>query len=226
VHQTTRRRPTGPTAIAPRLALLVVAALAACTGQPTVRGERPDGADRGQTFSRVLVVGISPNINQRCAFEFFLASQLRSESTEAIASCDEVKQKDPLTRESIEGAVASMQADAVVATSLVDREWSAEEGKGRDDRGGGAYKATDAGYVTGYYGVYGVPVIYGEFQTARPITTVEGEATVVTKVFETRGATPVYTVRTTARNLEARDTGLAKLTEAIADRLRREKLVR
>jgi hypothetical protein len=33
------------------------------------------------------------------------------------------------------------------------------------------YKATDAGYATGYYGVYGVPVVYGEFQTASSITT-------------------------------------------------------
>jgi hypothetical protein len=88
------------------------------------------------------------------------------------------------------------------------------------------YKATDAGYATSYYGAYGIPVVYGEFQTAPSITTVTGAVRVVTKVYETRGATLVYTVETKAKNLESRDSGLASVAESIAKRLRREKLIR
>jgi hypothetical protein len=174
----------------------------------------------------VLIVGVSPDINQRCGFEHFLASRIMSASVKAIASCDVVKAKNPLTRESIEEAVASQQADAVVATTLVSMDWGTKEGAGRDDRGGGMYKATDSGYATGYYGVYGVPVVYGEFQTASSITTVKGTARVSTKVWETKGPTHVYTMDLTVGNLESRDTGLAAITGPIADRLRRDGLIR
>ena len=55
------------------------------------------------------------------------------------------------------------------------------------------YKATDAGYATGYYGVYGVPVIYGEFATAAAITTVQDEVRVSSRFYETRDKTLIYT---------------------------------
>ena len=215
-----------PAGIAPVLLLLVAASLSGCATQTTTAGARTEAGSHNQSFTRVLVLGVTPHINQRCAFEFFLASQVTSESTKGIRSCDAVKEKNPLTLESIEAAIASQQADAVVATRLVAADWAAEEGRGRDERGGGMYKATDAGYETSYYGAYGIPVVYGEFQTAPSITTVTGEVRVVTKVYETRNATLVSTVETTAKNLESRDAALASIAEAIAKRLRREGLIR
>jgi hypothetical protein len=212
--------------VAPVLLLLGALSLAGCGSQPTAAGAQQADAPRDQTFTRVLVVGVTPHVNQRCAFEFFLASQIKSESTKGVRSCDAVKEKNPLTLESIEAAIAAQQVDAVVATTLVTADWAAEEGRGRDERGGGMYKATDAGYATGYYGAYGIPVVYGEFQTAPSITTVTGEVKVITKVYETRGATLVYTVETTAKNLESRDAALASVAESIAKRLRREGLIR
>lgn len=206
--------------------MLGVASLSGCSGQPTAAGARQVDAQRDQPFTRVLVVGATPHVNQRCAFEFFLASQITSESTKGIRSCDAVKEKNPLTLESIEAAIAAQKVDAVVATTLVAADFGAEEGRGRDERGGGMYKATDAGYATGYYGAYGIPVVYGEFQTAPSITTVTGEVKVVTKVYETRGATLVHTEETTAKNLESRDSALASVAESIAKRLRREGLIR
>jgi hypothetical protein len=143
------------------LCLIGAVLLSGCAQQATVKGAWQDGVPRKQSFTRVLVVGVTPHVNQRCQFEAFMASQLKSESVQAIRSCDAVTQKNPLTLESIEQAVASVQADAVLATSLVSREYEAKEGGSRDTRGSAMYKATDAGYATGYYGVYGVPVIYG-----------------------------------------------------------------
>ena len=75
-----------------RLLLLVGAlSLVGCGSQPTAAGAQPAGAPRDQTFTRVLVVGVTPHVNQRCAFEFFLASQIKSESTKGVRSCDAVK---------------------------------------------------------------------------------------------------------------------------------------
>jgi hypothetical protein len=137
------------------LMLLGAAWLSGCASQPSVSSAWQDGVSHNPSFSKVLIVGVSPDINQRCAFEHFLASRIMSASVKAIASCDVVKTKNPLTRESIEEAVASQQADAVVATTLVSMDWGTKEGAGRDDRGGGMYKATDAGYATATTGSTG-----------------------------------------------------------------------
>jgi hypothetical protein len=207
--------------------LLGAALLAGCAGpQVRVSGTWQEGAPRDRAFSRVLVVGISPDLRQRCGFERYLAKRIESAATVAMASCDVVKQKEPLTRESIEEAVLSQKADAVVATSLIAQEWGVERGGSMDTRGGGAYKATDSGYATGYYGTYGVPVIYGEFKTQASVVTMKGEARLTTKVFETRNATVVYTLDTTAKDLESREARLNAVTTPIADRLRKAGLTR
>jgi len=217
----TRSAPVGP------LLLLVGAiCLSGSAHAAKVTSAWQKDVPRNQSFTRVLVVGVSPNVNQRCAFEYLLASQINSESVKAVRSCDVVTKKDPLTLDSIKEAVESYKADAVLATSLVTKEWSTQDGGSRDTRGSALYKATDAGWATGYYGVYGVPVIYGEFVTAPSITTVTGEVNVTTKLYETRGATVVYSLNTKAKDIETRDSGLSEIAEAIADRLRRDKLIR
>ena len=209
------------------LYLLGAALFAGCVHAKTsVKGVWQEGASRKQAFTRVLVVGVSPNVNQRCAFEFFMASQLTSGSVVAIRSCDAVKEKNPLTLESIEQAVAAAQADAVLATSLVSRAVTAQEGGSRDTRGNASYKATDAGFATGYYGVYGVPVVYGEFATAPAFTIAEGEARVSSRFYQTRDRMLLYTLDTHARKLESTDAALHDFAAAIADELRRAGLVR
>lgn len=211
-------------AIGPMLCLMGAVLLSGCAQQARVKGVWQDGVPRKQSFTRVLIVGVSPHVNQRCKFEAFMASQLKSESVKAIRSCDALTKHDPLTLESIEQAVASVQADAVLATSLVSREFEAKEGGSRDTRGSAMYKATDAGYATGYYGVYGVPVIYGEFETAAAITTLQDEVRVSSRFYETRNKTLLYTLDTHARNLESTDVALSDIAAAIANKLRREGL--
>jgi hypothetical protein len=215
-------------AVAPLGALLVVAVagLAGCASQPKAKGAWVGDARGAGAFSRVLVVGVTPNLNQRCAFERMLAGRIRSASTTAFASCDVVTKKEPLTRESIEQAIAAKQADAVLATSLVSREWELEQGGTRDTRGGGMYKATDTGWATGWYGAYGVPVVYGEFQTAPSALTVYGEIRLTSRVFETKSAQLIYTVDTTAGAIESSDQAAHELTMAISERLLKDGLIR
>ena len=211
-------------AVGPMLCLIGAVLLSGCAQQAQVKGSWQDGASRKQSFTRVLILGVSPDVNQRCKFEAFMASQLRSESVTAIRSCDAVTKKEPLTLESIEQAVASVRADAVLATSLVSKEFEAKEGGSRDTRGSAMYKATDAGYATGYYGgygTYGVPVIYGEFATAPAITTGQDEVRVSSRFYETRDKTLIYTTDTHTRNIESTDVGLSDIAAAIANQLRR-----
>ena len=213
---------------APALLLSVAVALTGCASQGKSTGSWAEGANRNQTFKRVLVVGVSPDLDARCNFERFLAARIRSKDTVAMTSCASVTKRDPLTRESIEEAVRAKQADAVVATILVSKEWHMKKGGDMDTRGGGSYKAVDSGWADyyGFYGVYGVPVVYGEFQTAPSVTTLKGDVEVRTNVYATATASVVFTLDTRAKNLEGRTEGLDALTTPIADRLRRENLIR
>lgn len=220
------RRARG-TAIGPVLCLIgAMLVSGSVQAKTSVKGTWAEGAPRKQSFSRVLVVGVTPHVNQRCAFEFFMASQLQSESVQAIRSCDAVKQKNPLTLESIEQAVAAAQADAVLATSLVSREYEMKEGGSRDTQGNASYKATGAGYASGYYGVYGVPLIYGSFETAPAITTAQGEVRVQSRFFATSNKTLLYTMDTAARKVESTDAALSEIAEAIAKHLQKAGLTR
>ncbi len=214
-----QQRTTRPSLLA-ALLLLSAGWLSASPSQASVKGEWSDNVSRDVSFSRILVVGISPDLNQRCRFERAMASRIRSADTVAFVSCDVMPSGTPLKRESIEAALAAENADAVFATSLISASWETEEGGTRDTRGNANYKATDA-----YYGVYGT-VVAVDFRTSAPITSAKGKAHVTSKLYETRGATVVYTVDTKVRNIQSTGEGLAAITGPISRKLRRVGLIR
>ena len=197
-----------------------------------------DRADRKKTFDRVVVLGVSPNSSARCDFELFMRTQLRDDATEAQASCNLMKLSEDITREAVEEAVLAYDADAVIATVLVASKVGTQEGGDAETRGGLDFKATDMGYVDPYYdpfygpwygggyGAYGIPVIYGEFKEAPVLTSIDGEVTIQTMVFDTSDASMVYEIRTTAKDLRSRDDALAHITPPIAEELRDAGLIR
>jgi len=202
------------------LLLLGVGLLAASPSHAQVKGGWSEGASRDQSFSRVLVVGLSPDLNQRCAFERSMAGQIRTGGTTAFISCDAIPKGTDLSRESIEAAVAERNADAVFVTSLVSQSSEVEEGGTEDTRGMAMYKASDA-----YFGPYG-SVVAGMYHTAQPLTAIQGDAHILSKLYETRAATAVYTVDTKVKRIESRGQVLAEITPPIAKKLRKEGLIR
>jgi hypothetical protein len=131
--------------------------------------------------------------------------------------------KEPLTRENVERAAASVQADAVLATRLVSMHTGHGEGNSTDTRGDSVYKATDFAY-----GAYGMPVTYVDFQTAPPLTSITSSLHVVTKLYETHGATLIYTIDTVTKSqeIDSTEATLVTITAPTADRLRRAGLIR
>ena len=210
------------------LATMVVFALAGCasgesakvTGAWAAEAQKP-----AQPFAKVLVVGVSPNVKSRCRFERFMVTNLGGSTTQAVASCDVMDKQAPLTRELVEQVVASQQADAVLSTLLVSQDWAPRSGGSRDTRGSAGYKATGASLATGYYGVYSVPVVYGEFHSNAAAPVIEGEAHVTSRLWETRNASVVYTVDTFVEGIESQDAGLALITSSIAGELAQRALV-
>jgi len=196
--------------------------LCGCSGV-SVKGTWQDGAPRNQTYARLLVIGVTPDRDLRCAFESDFASQLISASTAVISSCDQMNAKEPLTRENVERVATSLQADAVLATRLVSMKFGHGEGNSDDTRGDSLYKATDLAY-----GAYGMPVTYVEFQTAPPLTSLTSSLHVVTKLYATHGATLIYTIDTVTKSqeIDSTEATLMTLTAPTADRLRRAGLIR
>jgi hypothetical protein len=201
--------------------IVAIACLAGCTQSIRATGTWNEGATRPQTFRKVLVVGVTPDYNQRCNFEWVLATKMRSEAVEAITSCSLMKADVQLSRESIEKVVQSSGADGVVATRLVDSGASLKQGGTDDTRGSGMYKATDMGY-----GYYGMPVVYGEFAASRPIVEMESTFEVVTQVYETRGASLVYTLKTAGKSRDDINIVREDISWAIAEQLRKAGLIR
>ena len=196
--------------------------LCGCSGV-SVKGAWQDGAPRNQTYTRLLVIGVSPDRDLRCAFESTFASQLTSASTTAISSCAKMNAKEPLTRENVERVAASVHADAVLATRLVSMHTGHGEGNSNDTRGDSMYKATDFAY-----GAYGMPVPYVDFHPAPPLTSITSSLHVVTKLYETHGATLIYTIDTVTKSqeIDSTEATLVTITAPTADRLRRAGLIR
>ena len=203
------------------LLVLGAGSLAASQSHAAAKGTWSEGVSRDQTFSRVLIVGVGPDLNQRCNFERTLAASIKSEDTEAFIACDVMPPRTELSRESIEAAVAEKNADAVLATHLVDRSWEVNDRGSNDTRGTANYKATDS-----YYGIYGGTVIAADFRVSGPVANVKGQAEVTSELYETSGATVVYTVETKVRNIQSTDSGMAAIASPIGKRLRKEKLIR
>ena len=212
----------------------VAVGLGGCAGQVRVDGRFANDAVRAPGYSRILVVGLSPDYNQRCAFEWSMAGSLKNEHTDAMSSCSRLKEGDHLSRESVEKVVADTGADAVLTTVLIDKTYGTKEGGERDTRGTANYKATDAevgmayGAGIGYgYGAYGVPVniIYGQFVTTQPITSLSSKVKVTSTLYETKAGEPVYVMTLDASGLHGRESALATVTPSIAAKLRKDGLI-
>ena len=218
-----------------RAALCALAAavvgLGACAQTVKLNSTWSEDAGGQPPFERVMVVAVSPDTNQRCAFEGFLATRIREGGSVAMPSCRALAPGQPLTRESVELAIAEHGIDAVVVTFLVAASAEVREGGTSETRGDAYYKPTGFGWVDPYYyggayGVYGVPVVYGEFQTADPLTTLEGAAEIATLVYRTRDAALVYELTTKASELESSVSAFAEITGPVAERLRRDGVIR
>jgi hypothetical protein len=208
-------------------AILALALLTACTRPTTVEGAWADGATRNRSFANVLVVGVSPNYNTRCRFERMLRDSLIAEGIRAETSCSKMGLKDALTREAVVRIVTEIGSDAVLSTRLVDGKAALVQGGSDEARGENYYKPTGYGYAYDpYYGAYGVPVVYGTFVAEDPALTLQRTVVVSSNLYETRGAALVYTLDTTARNMESQGEVMDAVAVAIAGRLGREGLIR
>jgi hypothetical protein len=204
--------------------LICGALLAGCAGGNSVSGGS-HGSSSAHAYDRVLIVGLSSDYNQRCAFEFSLMSQLNANTPIAGASCDFLKPEDPLTRANILKVVASTKADAVVTTRALDSQFKAMQGGTMDDKGGVAYKPDDI-YESSFDDGHGVVVGIGEVVQYPPITVVAGTVHLLTRVYDTASKSQIDNFQTKVGNIRSETDFLLDVTPPIADQLRRDGIIR
>lgn len=174
------------------------------------------------SFSRILIVGLSTNFDQRCAFEFSLASQFSGSTTEALVSCNSMTPTDRLTRANIERVVAAEHADAVLTSAVVTLQFGLKQGEGTP-----YYQVTGIGYVTGPLGEYGVPVAFVQLETMPSIPTVTGSIHLLTKLFKSQDATLIYSLDTLSKDddLQSTPDAIDTITGLIGARLQRDGVI-
>jgi hypothetical protein len=209
----------------PVLLILTLAWLGGCSGNSVRSSWQQPG--RPSAFSRILIVGISANFNQRCAFEFSLASQFQGSSTTPIVSCNSMTEKDALKRANIERVVAATHADAVLTSAVVAMQMGSEQGNNRDTRGTSYYKVSEYGWVTSDLGDYGIPVAFVDLDTSNPTTQITGAVHIVTKLFGVNDRKLLYTLdsETKTQDFESSASSIETITGQIGDRLRRDGVI-
>jgi hypothetical protein len=202
------------------LLMLILVCLSGCAGSSSVKGAWQSAPH--SSFSRILIVGLSTDFDQRCSFEFSLASQFTGSSTQALVSCNSMSPTERLTRANIERVVAAAHADAVLTSAVVTLQFGLKQGSGTP-----YYQVTGVGYVTGPLGEYGVPVAFVQLETMPSIPTVTGHIHLVTKLFDSRDATLVYDLDTQSKNddLQSTPDAIETITGLIGDRLRRDGVI-
>jgi hypothetical protein len=206
--------------VASTLLILSVAWLSGCAGSSSVKSAWQSAPH--PSFSRILIVGLSTNFDQRCAFEFSLASQFSGSATQALVSCNSMSPTDRLTRANIERVVAAEHADAVLTSAVVTLQFGLKQGAGTP-----YYQVTGVGYVTGALGEYGVPVAFVQLETLPSIPTVTGEIHLLTKLFDSKDATLLYSLDTRSKNDDVQSTpdAVETITGLIGDRLHRDGVI-
>jgi hypothetical protein len=204
------------------LLILGVAWLAGCAGSSSVKSAWQESAPN-RSFSRILIVGLNTNFDQRCAFEFSMASQFSGSSTQPLVSCNTMMPKESLTRANTERVVAAERADAVLTTAVVTMHLA----KGRGYTGMPYYQVEGMGYVTGPLSAYGVPVAFVQLETPPSIPEITGAVHLITKLFDAQNAALVYTLDTRAKtdDLQLDDIAIETITELIAGRLRHYRVI-
>jgi hypothetical protein len=186
-----------------------------------------DPASGRPSFSRILIVGVSTDFNQRCAFEYSMASQFQGSATIPIASCDSMTPQQPLTRANIDTVVAANHADAVLTSAIVTLQEGSQKGNTSDTEAMTYYQVTGVGYVTGYLGAYGIPVAFVQLDTTKAIPQITGDVHMVTRLFDVKDAMQVYTVNTKAESsdVQSSSTAIDTITALIGGELRRDGII-
>lgn len=210
------------------LSLLLGVALSGCASVSMVASWK-DRASPPKSYRNFLVAGISENGQMRQVFEEVLVTELRRKGIAAIPSYTVTGMKGKQSRESLENAVATTAADAVLTTRVTARKRAADTRVG--------YVMTERGFTNPYlsdydllpydlYGFYGASVVsYATFDMKPVEVTTSTTFTLETNLFDTATGRLVWSGTSTVANPKGIITVSEEFAGAVIPALVKEGLI-
>ena len=207
--------------------LIALAALAACSKTATSFSQSYRNPGYEETvFKNVLVIAIAQDQNSRQAFEDALASAVANEGGTAQVSIDVLPHEEQLTEDQLHAAIDAGGFDGVLLSRLMsvdkDSEYTPPK-KYNNPRT--RYYAASPGWGYGYggfYGFYGTTFAEvhepGYFETSTTLT-------LETNLYSVATNELVWTGRSETIDPESIEDARASVTEAVAKKLKAERLI-
>ncbi len=204
--------------------LFAALALTACANTTSVSSNWHNKSLRNPQFSRIIVVGVTEAFDERLSFEDAVVADISGPYTTAWPSGRLMGPGKEINEENMRAVVAEKQADAVIVTKVTSVDVQTAEAGGRSDvielqqeTGVGMVPQRRPGTIFQYDYEENIEPVY----ITREYTTV-----LTTDVYSTADGTNVYTVVSTAKKQETLADVIVTLSDAIADRLRSDKVIR
>jgi hypothetical protein len=206
------------------MALCIALLATACASKTSVSSDWLDkGAKRAQ-FESVLIVAVSATAERRRSFEDAVANDLRRPGTEVWVSSSLMDPKTEINEETLRSVAEQQQADAVVVTRVTKLEIEPVEVGGRSailaqeqQSGADHVFRRQSGTLFRYDYEEDIEATYVTSAYTTELTT---------DVYDTATGERVYTIVASVEKLETLKDVIDVLSDKIAERLRRDRVIR
>ena len=206
------------------LSLGIALLTGACASHTSVSSQWIDPDQRGRQFERVLVVGVSENTDRRMSFEDAVVFDLRGPNTQAWPSSRLMDAELEITQETLAPIIKQQQADAIVITRVTRLKVKPVEVEGRSTVIAEQQQSGQDYVFQRQQGTF-FRYDYTEDMESSYITT-EYTTELTTDVYVAATGELIYTIVSTATQQETLTDVIDVLSDEIAKRLRRDKVIR
>ena len=206
------------------LCLGVALLTGACASHTSVSSQWIDPDQRGSQFERVLVVGVSENTDRRMSFEDAVVFDLRGPDTQAWSSSRLMDADLEITLETLDPIIKQQQADAIVITRVTRLEVKPVVVEGRSTIIAEQQQSGQDYVFQRQQGTF-FRYDYTEDVESSYITT-EYTTELTTDVYVAATGELIYTIVSTVTKQETLTDVIDVLSDEIAKRLRRDKVIR
>jgi hypothetical protein len=206
------------------LCLCISLLASACANHTSVSSSWVDSKQRNSQFERVLVVAVSSNADGRMSFEDAVVYDLRGPETQAWPSVRLMEPDLEITRETLRPIIEQQQADALVVTRVTRLEVEPIEIGGRSTV---LAEQQQSGQDYVYQRKQGTLFRYDYTEDVeKTYLTTEYTTELTTDVYATASGERIYTIVSRANKQESLADVIDVLSNVIAKRLRRDKVIK
>jgi hypothetical protein len=194
----------------------ILSAMCGCAEQTRIVKLYSDTSIRDTPYDTVLVVGITPDVNERRKLEDLLSQELRSAGSNAIPAYSLAGLTPSVLQDDIDTAAKKVHAGAILITHIVSVDKDFEFQKGRTE----VLFECRGGDPADYF-------LYDQKVLKLPDSVMIAHTVVaVTSLYDTASNARAWTIQSTCFRKESMDVVLQEESRAIVRQLRFDRLIR